>query len=283
VVAGLVSGGCEKPKDAESPTSGTLSLVCAESVAPVIEKEAAEFERLYTKAAISCDSATTLDALAKFGNRETKMVVISRGLNPEEKKSLEAPGFAYSSFALAKIGIAVVVNTENPVEKLNLDQLRGIYTGRIGSWEEVGGMGGKITPISLSRNSGAAEVFIQILGIDAGLSPDLRVVTASQDLAGAVAADPSAIGFVGMNWLSDKVKAVAVAADGSEDFIAIHQASVYGGAYPLVLTAYALTTSGAYGLASGFISFMTSAPGQKVFLDSGLVPVTMPVKLIRLD
>ena len=283
LLAGLAVGGCGKPKNTESPTSGTLSLVSAESVAPVVQKEIAEFMRLYTKAAITCDSTTSREALVKFVNGETKMVVLSRNLEPEEKKSLDAAKFSYSSFALAKIGIAVVVNVENRVERLNLAQLRDIYTGGITRWEEVGGTGGKITPISLSRNSGTAEVFLGTLGIDAGLSPDLRVVPASRDLTSAISGDPSAIGFVGMNWLSREVKTVAVARDSSADFIDIHQASVYQGAYPLVETAYALTTAGAYGLASGLISFMTSAPGQKIFLNSGLVPVTMPVKLIQLD
>ena len=102
-------------------------------------------------------------------------------------------------------------------------------------------------------------------------------------MVGAVAANLSAIGFVGMNWLSDRVKALALAKEGSDQFITVHQASVYQGAYPIVQPVYALSTSGAYGLASGFIAFLTSAPGQKIFLDSGLVPVTMPVKLIRID
>ena len=282
-MAGLIVGGCGGAKETESPTSGTLSLICAESLAPIVDKEVAEFTRLYTKAAVTCDSATSQEALVKFVNGQTKLIVLSRPLTAAEKKSLDGAKFSYNSYALAKIGIAVVVNTENPVGKLNLSQIRDIYTGKITDWREVGGLGGKITPISLSRNSGTAQVFLDALGIDSGFSPDLKVVAASRDLASAINADPLAIGFVGMNWLSDKVKAVAVAGDSAGEFTKIHQASVYQGAYPLVETAYALTTEGAYGLASGLVSFMTSAPGQKIFLDSGLVPVTMPVKLIQIN
>jgi hypothetical protein len=32
----------------------------------------------------------------------------------------------------------------------------------------------------------------------------------------------------------------------------------------------------------GFISFVSSAPGQKIVLNNGLVPVTMPVRLVQL-
>jgi phosphate transport system substrate-binding protein len=102
-------------------------------------------------------------------------------------------------------------------------------------------------------------------------------------MVATVAKDPLAIGFVSMNWTTNRVKALALAKTASDDFVALHQASVYNGSYPLVQGIHAYTTSGAYGLPSGFIAFMVSAPGQKIFLNSGLVPATMPVKLIRRD
>ena len=38
---------------------------------------------------------------------------------------------------IAKEGIAVVVNEENPLETIILEQLRKIYTGEIDSWEQL--------------------------------------------------------------------------------------------------------------------------------------------------
>lgn len=283
VLAALVLAGCAK--QTESPTSGTLSFVCAESVAPVLQKEAADFMRLYTKAVITLDSTTTREALGKLASGGTRLVVISRALNADEKKSFAAGNVAVDTFALAKDGIAVIVHPESPVRHLNLEQIRDIYSGKIDRWEEVGGKGGKILPLSLSRNSGTAEVFFHEIGIDTTFSPTLQVVPASRGMIEKVAADRTAIGFVGMNWLSDRVRALAVARTASDNYIYvdIHQASVYQGTYPLVQTIYAIQTGGAYGLANGFIAYLTSAPGQKIILNSGLVPITMPVKLIKVD
>ncbi|MFH1221131.1 MAG: substrate-binding domain-containing protein [Candidatus Eisenbacteria bacterium] len=274
--------GCQK-QETESPTSGILRFVCAESVAPVIQKEAAEFQRLYTKASIAFDTTTTREALIKLFNKETAMVIISREVNAEEAASLAAEKYSPGTFALAKVGIAVIVNPDNPVRELNLDQVGGIYSGRISRWDQVGGGGGKITPLAMPRNSGTTEVFLRTIGVDTTLSGALRVLPGSREIADLVAKDPLSVGFVGMNWLSDRVRALALAEDASNQFITIHQASVHQGDYPLVQTIYAITTAGAYTPASGFISFLASAPGQKIFLDSGLVPVTMPVKLIRID
>jgi phosphate transport system substrate-binding protein len=135
----------------------------------------------------------------------------------------------------------------------------------------------------MSRNSGTTESFFKKAGLDTTVAPTIHPLATSREMVEWVAANRSAIGFVGMNWLTDRVKAVAVAPGTSNQFVDIHQASVYRGDYPLVTTIYAITTGGAYGLGSGFIAFLTSAPGQKIFLNAGLVPVTMPVKLIRID
>jgi phosphate transport system substrate-binding protein len=284
LVACLAVGCGEKsPKNGESPTSGSLAFLCAESVAPVLGDEAAEFMRLYTKATISMDSTTTREALVRFASGAAKMVVISRELNSEEKKSFAADKFEYGSFTLAKYGIAVVVHPDNPVKQLTLDQIHDIYSGKITRWQDIGGPRGEILPLSLSKNSGVTESFFQKAGIDTGFSPALRVVPTSREMAATVAKDPLAIGFVSMNWTTNRVKALALAKTASDDFVALHQASVYNGSYPLVQGIHAYTTSGAYGLPSGFIAFMVSAPGQKIFLNSGLVPATMPVKLIRMD
>jgi phosphate transport system substrate-binding protein len=281
LLAGLALAGCAK--QTESPTSGTLSFVCAESVAPVLRKEAADFTRLYTTAVITLDSTTTREALVKLGSGATRLAVISRALNADERKSFAAANVAVDTFALAKDGIAVIVHPESPIRRLTLEQIRDIYSGKINRWDEVGGKGGKILPISLSRNSGTAEVFFDEIGSDTTFSRALRVVPTSREMIETVAADRSSVGFVGMNWLTDRVRALAVARAASGEYIDIHQASVYRGTYPLVQTIYAIQTGGAYGLANGFVAYLTSAAGQKIFLNSGLVPVTMPVKLIKVD
>jgi phosphate transport system substrate-binding protein len=281
LIAGLALAGCEK--QGESPTTGALTFACAESVAPVFRKEAADFMRLYTKAVITLDSTTTREAVVKLARGETPMAVISRALNAEERRSFAAAKVEVDTFALAKEGVAVIVHPENAVRRLTLEQIRDIYSGKIARWEEVGGRGGKILPLTLSKNTGTAEVFFHEIGSDTTFSRALRLVPTSGEIVDAIAAERLGVGFVGMSRLSDRVRALAVARTASGEYVDIHQASVHQGTYPLVRTIYAIKTGGAYGLANGFIAYLSSAPGQKIFLNAGLVPQTMPVKLIKIE
>jgi len=65
------------------------------------------------------------------------------------------------------------------------------------------------------------------------------------------------------------------------NYYAPYQAYVYQGYYPIPREIYIYSTADNYGVAAGFTSFITSGPGQKIVLQSGLVPATMPVRLVE--
>jgi phosphate transport system substrate-binding protein len=107
-----------------------------------------------------------------------------------------------------------------------------------------------------------------------------------------VIAHPLAIGMIGANWLNDNKERVKVlglldpnAPDSSgtgREYFKPHQAYIYRGSYPITRDVYIYSRADNYGVGAGFISFVTSAPGQKIVLNSGLVPATMPVRLVEL-
>ena len=58
------------------------------------------------------------------------------------------------SYVAARDGIAVVLNPANTVQGLTLDQVRGIFSGTIKNWKEVGGSDHAIAVISREAGSG---------------------------------------------------------------------------------------------------------------------------------
>ncbi|HMD14487.1 MAG TPA: phosphate ABC transporter substrate-binding protein, PhoT family, partial [Bacteroidota bacterium] len=60
------------------------------------------------------------------------------------------------------------------------------------------------------------------------------------------------------------------------------QAYLYKGYYPITRGVNIYSKADSYSVATGFTAFITSAPGQKIVLNSGLVPVTMPVRIVEL-
>jgi phosphate transport system substrate-binding protein len=57
---------------------------------------------------------------------------------------------------------------------------------------------------------------------------------------------------------------------------------VYLGYYPITTPVYIYSREVERDLGDGFIAFVTSVAGQKVVQAGGLVPATMPVRLVQL-
>jgi phosphate transport system substrate-binding protein len=115
----------------------------------------------------------------------------------------------------------------------------------------------------------------------------------SPDIVEYVGKNRNAVGIVGVGWLKgveSDVKALSlsrpgVAADSTQPVgkaYSPHQAYVYQGYYPVSTPVTMYTRDLDRSVSLGFISFATGPFGQKVFLNNGLVPVTMPVRLIQL-
>ena len=68
-----------------------------------------------------------------------------------------------------------------------------------------------------------------------------------------------------------------------ELLVAIGEAYLYYGNYPLARPIYAILNDPRNGLPWGFTSFMTSDKGQRIILKSGLVPATQPIRVVHVN
>jgi phosphate transport system substrate-binding protein len=171
---------------------------------------------------------------------------------------------------LALDGIAVIVHSNNPLRRLDRGTLRGVFTGEITDWAQLGGTAGPIHVLARDHHSGTFDTFkALVLG-----KQELRAGTPrfedSTALADAVASDPNAIGFIGLPYVR-AAKALAISDRGAQ---------------PMLPTAFTITTEG-YLLArrlylytptqprsplvTDLVSFALSPQGQQVVRDAGFI------------
>ena len=67
------------------------------------------------------------------------------------------------------------------------------------------------------------------------------------------------------------------------EYFAPHQAHIYRNYYPLSRSIYIFTHKAGRGVARGFAAFAAGVDGQKIIVKNGLVPATMPVRLVQLQ
>jgi phosphate transport system substrate-binding protein len=283
------------PEEGESPTRGNLHVVTAESVSPVVTKVADEFNRLYPNAHVSLSVATTREAIVSMLNSEVKVIVSARELNSEEQEVVAKNGLYVEALRIAYDGIAVVVHPSNPVNRLSLEELRAITTGKIKSWRNLQPRARKSPEIFVAvggPNTSEYEVIKTKVARDEPFTDRIYPCSTSTQVLKLVRQRPEAIGFVGTAWLLQDSAGVKVLEIGTEEyhldangrmvrFFDPHPAHIYREFYPLRRTIYLYSREKGYGLGAGFISFAASGPGQKIFLDNGLVPAVQPVRLTQ--
>jgi len=151
----------------------------------------------------------------------------SRPIKPKEVEKAKAKGIEPFATVIAKDGIAVIIHPSNPVKGLSIDDLRAIYTGQISRWNEVGGETKQIVVISRDTASGTFETFNTLALKKEKVRDDALMLASNQAIATTVAKTPGAIGYIGLGYLSDKVKALEI------DEVEPSQKTVVSGEYKL--------------------------------------------------
>lgn len=140
-------------------TSTTWAPIRGE-VDPEIEKTHPEFNLEYTQDPTRPPgSATGIDMLVKG---QLAIAQSSRPVKDEEYEKAAKQGFRLKQVPVAIDIIAIAVNPELEISSgLTLEQLKGIYTGEITNWNQVGGPNLTIKPYSRPAESGTTEFFIE--------------------------------------------------------------------------------------------------------------------------
>ena len=185
----------------------------------------------------------------------------SRELKAEELDSgLEATVLAYD-------GIAIIVNTKNPVADLSLETVAKIYKGEIKNWSEVGGEDLEIVLIGREAGSGTRDGFESITDTEDACKYR-QELTSTGDVITTVSNNPGAIGYASVASVKDSVKMVTV--DGVE----ATEANIKNGSY-VVQRPFVLVTKKDKKLsesAQKFFDYITSKDANDIISAAGVVP-----------
>ena len=176
-------------------------------------------------------------------------------------------------------GLAVVVNPENPVRELTINQLAGIFTGKIANWKEIGGKDEKIVVLSREVNSGTHVYFKEHVlrkgdpNSKEEFAPSALLLSSSQAIADETAGNPAVIGYYGMGYISAKQKPVAIAKDEKSEYVEPTIENVISGKYPISRPLFCYTNGEPFGLVKKFVDFVLSKEGQDIVLATDFVPI----------
>ncbi|HNY66973.1 MAG TPA: PstS family phosphate ABC transporter substrate-binding protein [Deltaproteobacteria bacterium] len=244
-----------------------LTVKGSTTVLPIVQVTSEEFMDRNPGIAISVQGGGSGVGIASLIDGTTDIASSSRKIKAEEAAKAQAAGVTPHENVIAMDGIAVVVHPSNPVSRLTRAQVKAIYTGRISDWSEIGGRKARIVVVSRDSSSGTFEAFEELALDKARVRPDALTSASNQTIAQIVAQTPGAIGYVGLVYLTKKVKTVEI------DGVKCTEATVAGGTYPLSRPLYLYTNGAPRGNVKKYLDFVMGGQGRKIVREEGFVPV----------
>lgn len=217
--------------------------------------------------------------IAALINRTTDIAMASREMEEKEIKLANQNGVYPIEIKVANDGIAVVISSKNPVSNLTLQQLSDIFSGKITNWKEIGGEDKSIVALSRDRNSGTHVFFLEnVVKMGKKKNPEefakgVLMMPSSQAIVEEVSANSSAIGYVGLGYLSQRLKRIAVAKDAKSLFILPNEETVASGSYPIARGLYLYTDRNPRVEVKKIIDFALSKEGQQIVKQMDFVPL----------
>jgi phosphate transport system substrate-binding protein len=268
--------GCSKNVDPNQP-QGFIQVKGSDTLVNAVQEISEEFMKDYPYVFVAITGGGSGVGIASLINKTCDVASASREMKPKEIEMAQKRGVNPKEFVVAFDGVAVIVNKDNPVERLTIQDLHKIFTGKSTNWKEFSGKDMHIVTLSREVSSGThiyfKEEVVQLKKKDSTeeFSPQTLLLTSSQAIVEEVVSNETAIGYLGMGYISNRTKTLLLARDGQ--FYPPDIDHVLKKTYPLARPLYFYTDGEPQGVKRLFIDFALGPKGQRQFKETGFVPI----------
>lgn len=258
-----------------SARAGELTINGSTTILPFAQVAVERFMASRPEVRISLSGGGTGNGIKALIDGTADIANASRAIRQGEAERARGKGVNPVRFVVALDCIVPIVHPGNPVRSLTLDQLKKIYTGEIVNWKEVGGEDAPIAAVGRDSSSGTygtwQEMVVErgdVQGRKSRVAARTQVVASSGAMVGTVAGNRFAIGYDGIGYVDDTIRALSV------EGVAPSAENAKAGRYPLSRELYMYTAGEPAGDAKSFIDYMLSQGGQRIVEDEGFIPVS---------
>lgn len=239
------------------------------TVGPIAKAFAEYFMKQNPNVEVTVSESGSGNGAKSLVNNKCDIADMSRFMKETEFKAAVDGGVFPVAHVVALDGLAVIVHPSNPVEELEIEQVKDIYLGKIQNWSALGGPDQEIVVISRDTNSGTYETFEGKVMDKEKMYEDVEYVGSNGAVRQKVMDNQLAIGYVGLGFIED-VKPLLV------NGIMPSPETVKAGIYPIARPLF-MMTNGYPKMGTPlyqFINLYLTKKGQEIVEGIGFVPVT---------
>jgi len=273
LVISLSAQQCRKKDDK------SLKIVGSDTMVQMAQTLAKKYMEKYPDRLVSVQGGGSGTGIAALLNDSAHVANASRKMKDKEFEMAQSKNIVVKEHIVALDALSIVVNPANSVGKLNINQLSDIFAGKVTNWKELGGKDAKIVAISRDNNSGTHVYFKEEVLRKGDSKSELEFgktivyAVSNQQIIDQVSANENAISYVGLGWLSAKVKTVDIESEKNKKYIKPSMETAMNGTYPLSRTLQMYSNEAYNSLSGSFMEYVLSDEGQNVVEEMGFVKV----------
>jgi phosphate transport system substrate-binding protein len=253
--------------------AGAISVKGSDTMVVLGQRWAEEFMKKNPSVSIQVTGGGSGTGISALINGTTEICEASRSMKDAEKAQLkEKSGAPPEEIVVAKDGLSVYLNDSNALNELTMDQLKGIFTGKVTNWKEVGGPDAKIIPYSRENSSGTYVFFKEHVLGNADYTPRAQAMPGTAAVVNAVSKEKFSIGYGGAAYAKG-IKVIKIKKDPAAAGVAPSDVTVKNGTYPLSRPLFFYLRTKPAGDIKTFVDWVLSDDGQGVVLKVGYFPV----------
>jgi phosphate transport system substrate-binding protein len=211
-------------------------------------------------------SGTGISALI---NGTTDICNASRPMTSAEKNQLKqrfgSPGVEVRA---ALDGITIYLNPSNAVKTLTMAQLKGIFTGTITNWKQVGGRDARIILYGRENSSGTYAFFKEHVLSNLDYASSTQTLPGTAAVVNAVLKDQNGIGYGGYGYTKG-VHIAGVKANDASPAVTPSESTVRSGQYPISRFLYLYLRNRPTGSLKAYVDWILSDEGQALVKKAG--------------
>jgi phosphate transport system substrate-binding protein len=169
-------------------------------------------------------------------------------------------------------GLSLYVHPENSVDSLTVEEIRGVYTGSITNWKELGGANAPIVLYGREDNSGTYVYLKEEILKAESYDSSVFTLPSTAAVVNAVSKDTNGVGYGGAAY-SKGIRELAVRRSEYDTAYVPTMENIQSGQYPMSRYLYIYLRDTPEGVLNDFVDWILGAEGQAIVREVGYFPL----------
>ncbi|MBD2699748.1 substrate-binding domain-containing protein [Spirosoma sp. BT702] len=293
--------GCTSKPALDNPSQGEIVIAADESFQPLVFQLTQAYSGIYPNAHFKVVYKPEQEAINMLLQDSARLAFVTRKLKPTEQGVLNQRKIKGGAEKIATDGVALIVNKANTDSLITMSELQRIFTGQVKGWSQLkdGNQAGPITLVFDNNNSSNLAFVLNIFKVTEVKNLRIFTTRSNREVIEFVRKNPSALGFIGVNWISDSDEPLSVELARElrvmgvsekqnptkrDDYFQPFQEDLGMQRYPLRRPVYVLSRETHPGLGGGLVNYVARDAGSLIIRKLGLwptVPYNREVNLVK--